>query len=270
MSMQTAPIKKITLNHLQAKKNHEKIIAITAYDALFAQIFDPLVDVILVGDSLNMSFFNQNDTLSASVEMMLYHTKAVCAGAKTPFIITDMPFGSYKDEKTALKNAIRVYKETQASAIKLEGGKEKAKLVKTLTDEGVIVVGHIGLMPQFVRLDGGYKIKGKNEEQQKKLLEDALSLEEAGVGLLVLEGITTPIAQTITQKIKIPTIGIGSGKDCDGQILVWSDMLGFFDSFKPKFVREYLKGKELVQNAIQQYADDVKKGNFPNELESYH
>ncbi|PUD20622.1 3-methyl-2-oxobutanoate hydroxymethyltransferase, partial [Helicobacter pylori] len=133
-----------------------------------------------------------------------------------------------------------------------------------------IVVGHIGLMPQFVRLDGGYKIKGKNEEQQKKLLEDALSLEEAGAGLLVLEGITTPIAQTITQKIKIPTIGIGSGKDCDGQILVWSDMLGFFDSFKPKFVREYLKGKELVQNAIKQYADDVKKGNFPNELESYH
>ncbi|EQD89138.1 3-methyl-2-oxobutanoate hydroxymethyltransferase [Helicobacter pylori SouthAfrica50] len=167
MSMQTAKTKKITLNHLQAKKNHEKIIAITAYDALFAQMFDPLVDVILVGDSLNMSFFNQNDTLSASFEMMLYHTKAVCAGAKTPFIITDMPFGSYKDEKTALKNAIKVYKETQASAIKLEGGKEKAKLVKTLTNEGVIVVGHIGLMPQFVRLDGGYKIKGKNEEQQK-------------------------------------------------------------------------------------------------------
>ncbi|GAA7323039.1 3-methyl-2-oxobutanoate hydroxymethyltransferase [Helicobacter pylori] len=270
MSMQTAPIKKITLNHLQAKKNQEKIIAITAYDALFSQIFDPLVDVILVGDSLNMSFFNQNDTLSTSVGMMLYHTKAVCAGAKTSFIITDMPFGSYKDEKTALKNAIRVYKETQASAIKLEGGKEKAKLVKTLTDEGVIVVGHIGLMPQFVRLDGGYKIKGKNEEQQKKLLEDALSLEEAGAGLLVLEGITTPIAQKITQTIKIPTIGIGSGKDCDGQILVWSDTLGFFDSFKPKFVREYLKGKELVQNAIKQYADDVKKGNFPNESESYY
>ncbi len=268
--MQTAQTKKITLNTLQAKKNKEKITAITAYDALFAKMFDSLVDVILVGDSLNMSFLGKNDTLSANMDMMLYHTKAVCVGAKAPFIITDMPFGSYKDEKTALKNAIKVYKETQADAIKLEGGKEKASLIKTLTNEGIIVVGHIGLMPQFVRLDGGYKIKGKNEEQKKKLLEDALSLEEAGVGLLVLEGITTPIAKEITQKVKIPTIGIGSGKDCDGQILVWSDMLGFFDSFKPKFVREYLNGKELVQKAIKQYADDVKNGVFPNELESYN
>ncbi|AFI06608.1 3-methyl-2-oxobutanoate hydroxymethyltransferase [Helicobacter cetorum] len=270
MSMQTAPTKKITLNTLQAKKNQEKITAITAYDALFAKMFDTLVDVILVGDSLNMSFLAKEDTLSATMDMMLYHTKAVCAGAKIPFVIADMPFGSYKDEKTALKNAIRVYKETKADAIKLEGGKEKASLIKTLTNEGIIVVGHIGLMPQFVRLDGGYKIKGKNEEQKKKLLDDALSLEEAGIGLLVLEGITTPIAKDITQRVKIPTIGIGSGKDCDGQILVWSDMLGFFDSFKPKFVREYLNGKELVQNAIKQYADDVKNGVFPNELESYN
>lgn len=260
---------KKTIQYLQAQKNREKITAITAYDALFSSLFDDQIDIILVGDSLNMSFGGQDDTLSIGIDEMIYHTKAVCRGAKESFIIADMPFGSYQNSKMAIKNATRIYQETSADAIKLEGGICRSGLIKNIVNEGIAVVAHIGLMPQFGRSEGGYKIKGKTDEEGRKLLECALTLEEAGACMIVLEGIYSNIAKTITESLKIPTIGIGSGVNCDGQILVWSDMFGFFQKFKPKFVRKYLEGDTLIQNALQKYIYDVKNEIFPSNEESY-
>ncbi|WP_163499282.1 3-methyl-2-oxobutanoate hydroxymethyltransferase [Helicobacter suis] len=267
-------MKKITLGFLHAKKHPKsgtptKISAITAYDALFASLFDPLVDLILVGDSLNMSFKGQGDTLSACMSEMLYHTKAVCQGVKRAFVVADMPYGSYTNELQALKNALRFYKHTLADAIKLEGGVQRARVVKALVEEGLAVVGHIGLTPQSVRGVGGYKIVGKTAQSAQQVLEDALAIEEAGARLIVLEGVVANVAQRITNTLKIPTIGIGSGIHCDGQILVFSDMLGLFTAFKPQFVRSYLEGATLVQEAIKNYVQDIQMGNFPSPEESY-
>ena len=261
--------KNITISQIKAMKNHQKITMITAYDALFAKIFDGEVDMILVGDSLNMSFFGENDTLSATLDQMIYHTKAVCNGAKRSFVVCDMPFGATSSPKKALQSATRIYKETKAQAVKLEGGIEVCKSVKLLTQNGIAVVGHIGLKPQMVRFEGGYKIKGKEDFELEYLLKDAKALQEAGVFCLVLEGVKSEVAKKITQSVEIPVIGIGSGKDVDGQVLVWSDAFGFFESFKPKFVRRYLKGAELLKESIKNYANDVKNGDFPNTDESY-
>jgi 3-methyl-2-oxobutanoate hydroxymethyltransferase len=257
---------KKTLSYLYKK---EKLTMITAYDALFAKLFDEIVDIILVGDSLNMSFFGESDTLSATIEQMIYHTKAVCNGAKSAYIVCDMPFGSYSTPNKALENAIRIYKETKADAVKLEGGAEKADTIKLLTDNGIAVVGHIGLMPQFSRSEGGYKVKGKDKASKEKLLKDAKALEEAGAVMLVIEGVKEEVAREITESVKIPTIGIGAGRYTKGQVLVWSDMLGFFEEFKPKFVRRYLDGAGIVKSAIRKYVDDVKAGRFPGEEEIY-
>jgi len=260
---------KVTISKLHSYKNNKKITMITAYDALFAKIFDEYVDTILVGDSLNMSFFGESDTVSATLEQMIYHTKAVCNGAKNAYIIADMPFGTYQTPFDALKNATKIFKETKADAVKLEGGKEKAETIKLLTDNAISVVGHIGLMPQFSRSEGGYKVKGKDEESRKKLLEDAKSIEEAGAVLLVVEGVKEEVAREITESVKIPVIGIGAGRFVDGQVLVWSDMLGFFDEFKPKFVRRYLNGAEIVRESVKKYVEDVKSVEFPKEAEIY-
>ncbi len=247
----------------------EKLTMITAYDALFAKIFDDIVDIVLVGDSLNMSFFGENDTLSATMDQMIYHTKAVCNGAKKAYIVFDMPFGTFNTPKDALRNAIRVYKETKADAVKLEGGEEKAEIIKLLSDNAIAVVGHIGLMPQFSRSEGGYKVKGKDEISKEKLLRDAKAVEEAGAVMLVIEGVKEEVAKEITENLSIPTIGIGAGRFTTGQVLVWSDMLGFFDKFKPKFVRRYLNGAEIVRNAVKKYVEDVNNGNFPSVEEIY-
>lgn len=257
---------KVTLDNLYKK---DKLVMITAYDALFAKLFDDIVDIILVGDSLNMSFFGSSDTLSATIDQMIYHTKAVCNGAKKAYIVCDMPFGSYINKDIALKNALRIYKETKADAIKLEGGKEKAKIVKHLTKNAIAVVGHIGLMPQFCRSEGGYKVKGKDEISKKKLIEDAKAIEDAGAVMLVIEGVKEDVAKEITQTVNIPTIGIGAGRYTKGQVLVWSDMLGFFEEFKPKFVRRYLNGAEIVKEAVKKYSEDVKNGKFPDKKEIY-
>jgi len=257
---------KNTLNKLYKK---EKLTMITAYDALFAKIFDDLVDVILVGDSLNMSFLGESDTLTATIDQMIYHTKAVCNGAKKAYIVCDMPFGSFSTPEIALENAIKIYQQTKADAVKLEGGIEKADTVKLLTDNAIAVVGHIGLMPQFSRSEGGYKVKGKNEISKNKLLEDAKAIEEAGAVMLVIEGVKEDVAKEITENVKIPTIGIGAGRFTTGQVLVWSDMLGFFEEFKPKFVRRYLNGAEIVRSAVKNYVDDVRDGKFPSKKEIY-
>lgn len=268
---------KITISSLKSKKNippnvgknPSKITAITAYDALFSKIFDGIVDVILVGDSLNMSFNGKEDTTSLRVNDIIYHTKAVLSQTRHSFVIADMPFGSYKDEKSALKNAIKIIKQTSVQALKLEVPLAKVHIIKALANEGIPVMAHIGLMPQFVKFEGGYKIKGKDSAQSAYLLESALAFEEAGAFGLLLEGIISSVARDISTQVKIPTIGIGSGIDCDGQILVWSDAFGLFSEFKPKFVREYLNGAQIFKQALQQYVKDIKNGDFPNEQECY-
>lgn len=260
---------KITLKKLRRMKGEEKIVMITAYDALFASIFDPYVDMILVGDSLNMSFAGKPDTVSATLDQMIYHTQAVCTKAKRSFVLFDMPFGTYMNKDVALQNAVRVYRETEADAIKLEGGREKADVIRHLSDNAIAVFGHIGLRPQSARSEGGYSIKGKSEEEKKELIENAIALEEAGAVALIIEGVKPDAAREVTERISIPTIGIGAGDSCDGQVLVWSDMLGFFDEFMPKFVKQYMKGGDLVRDAVQKYAAEVKDGTFPDEDHSY-
>lgn len=260
---------KITLNTLKHKKNKEKIVAITAYDALMAKIFDAYVDVILIGDSLQMSFNGEKSTLGASIETMIYHSKAVCNGAKNAFIIADMPFGSYTTKKCAMQNALNIYKACPVDALKLEVGLDKVHIIRALCNEGVAVMAHIGLKPQFMRFDGGFKIKGKHEQEANELLETALAMQEAGCFGILIEGVKSQVASHITKQLSIPTIGIGAGADCDGQILVWSDMFGFFDEFQPKFVRKYCDGKSILKDALMRYANDVRQGKFPNEVESY-
>ncbi|MEA3513561.1 MAG: 3-methyl-2-oxobutanoate hydroxymethyltransferase [Campylobacterota bacterium] len=260
---------KQTVTSIQKNKGVKKLTMITAYDALFAKLFDNEVDFILVGDSLNMSFGGNSDTLSIGIDEMIYHTKAVCNGAKNTFIICDMPFGTYIDKETAFFNAKRVYQETDADAVKIEGGVEKADIVKYLVENSIAVVGHIGLMPQNVRSEGGYKIKGKDEQDIQKLIEDAKAIELAGAFCIVLEGVKENAAKVITESVSIPIIGIGAGVNTDGQVLVWSDMLGFFDEFKPKFVRKYLDGSSLVKNSVQQYVKDVEDKTFPSDIETY-
>lgn len=262
-------MKKITVNGIKASKNYKVLSMVTAYDSLFAKLFDGIVDIVLVGDSLNMSFNGEADTISATLDIMIYHSKAVVKGAKNSFVVCDMPFGTYTDKELALKNAIRVYQESGVDAVKIEGGENRAEIVKYLSDNSIAVMGHIGLMPQFVRSEGGYKVKGKNEEELNQLIKDAQAIERAGAFAIVLEGVKSEVAKEITQAVKIPIIGIGAGVDVDGQVLVWSDMFGFFEDFKPKFVREYLNGAELIKEALKKYVNDVESKTFPSSGESY-
>ena len=270
MSIHTEKVaKKVTLTTIAKMKGVEPITMVTAYDALFAKLFDGNVDMILVGDSLNMSFLGKEDTLSATMDQMIYHTQAVCNGATLPLIVLDMPFGSYTSKELAVKNATRAYQETNAQAIKIEGGKERANIVKALTNNSIAVLGHIGLMPQFLRSDGGYKIRGKDKTDIASLVEDAKALEAAGAFAIVVEGVKSEAAKAITDAITIPTIGIGAGLDTDGQVLVWSDMFGFFEDFKPKFVKQYCKGAELIRENLAQYTSEVKSKQFPSDEFTY-
>jgi len=262
-------MKKQSMSALLGKKGKEKLTVITAYDALFANIFDGEVDCILVGDSLNMSFAGESDTLSSTLDQMIYHTKAVCNGAKNTFIICDLPFGTYFNEIKALESSIKVFQETNADAVKIEGGKERASIIKALTNNSIAVVGHIGLMPQNVRSEGGYKIKGKDAQNIQELIADAQAIEKAGAFCIVVEGVKPDAAKLITESVNVPIIGIGAGLDVDGQVLVWSDMLGFFDEFKPKFVRKYLDGANMVRQGVQQYVQDVTDKKFPSSEEIY-
>jgi len=270
MSIHTEKVaKKVTLTTIAKMKGVEPITMVTAYDALFAKLFNGNVDMILVGDSLNMSFLGKEDTLSATMDQMIYHTQAVCNGATLPLIVLDMPFGSYTSKELAVKNATRAYQETNAQAIKIEGGKERANIVKALTNNSIAVLGHIGLMPQFLRSDGGYKIRGKDKTDIASLVEDAKALEAAGAFAIVVEGVKSEAAKAITDAITIPTIGIGAGLDTDGQVLVWSDMFGFFEEFKPKFVKQYCKGAELIRENLEQYTSEVKERKFPSDEFTY-
>ena len=269
MSIIRNDFEKMNISKIKNAKNNKKLTVITAYDALFAKLFEELADMILVGDSLNMSFAGKQDTLSATLDQMIYHTNAVCTGAPNAFVILDMPFGTYINKDEALTNAVKVYANTNAAAIKIEGGEDKAEIIKHLTSNSIAVMGHIGLMPQYVRSEGGYKVRGKSEEDIQQLIKDAIAVEKAGAFCLVIEGVKSEAAQRITEAVNIPTIGIGAGNQTDGQVLVWSDMLGLFEEFKPKFVRHYLDGASLVKEAVNQYVSDVQDTTFPSKEEEY-
>ncbi|MDQ1325158.1 MAG: 3-methyl-2-oxobutanoate hydroxymethyltransferase [Campylobacterota bacterium] len=270
MSIHTPNIgKKVSLGAIVKMKGVEPIVMMTAYDALFAKLFDGEVEMILVGDSLNMSFMGKADTLSATMEQMIYHTQAVCNGAKSSLVVVDMPFGSYATQEQALANATRIYQQTDAQAVKIEGGKEREHIVKALTQNSIAVLGHIGLMPQFVRSEGGYRVRGKDQADIDRLVEDAKALERAGAFALVVEGVKSQAARAVTEAVSIPTIGIGAGNDTDGQVLVWSDMFGFFEAFKPKFVKQYFEGAKYIREGVQAYRDEVKSRAFPGEMHNY-
>jgi 3-methyl-2-oxobutanoate hydroxymethyltransferase len=261
--------KKITISGIKKRKGSKPLVMITAYDALFASLLADSSDMILVGDSLNMSFAGKSDTISATLEQMIYHTKAVCAGAPNSFVVADMPFGTYIDKKSALNNSIKMFQQTQADCVKIEGGKDKAKIVKHLTDNGIAVCGHIGLLPQSVRSEGGYKVKGKTDEEAEQLIHDAKAIELAGAFCMVIEGVKAEVAKKVAASVSIPVIGIGAGKDVDGQVLVFSDMLGLFEEFTPKFVKKYIDGANIVREAIATYADEVQNKEFPKEEHTY-
>jgi len=200
---------------------------------------------------------------------MIYHTNAVCSGAKDSFVICDMPFGTYISKELALSNSIKVFQETDADCVKIEGGKDKADIVKHLTNNGIAVCGHIGLLPQSVRSEGGYRVKGKTDEEKIQLLEDARAIEKAGAFCIVIEGVKSEVAAEVASSVSVPVIGIGAGVDVDGQVLVFSDMLGLFEEFTPKFVKKYLDGATLVKEAVRDYANEVKNKKFPSEIYTY-
>ena len=261
--------KKSTISSIKKSKGSQALVMITAYDALFASLLSDSADMILVGDSLNMSFAGKSDTISATLEQMIYHTNAVCAGAPNSFVVCDMPFGTYTDEEKALINSIKVFQETKADCVKIEGGADKAHIVKHLTSNAIAVCGHIGLLPQSVRSEGGYMVKGKTADEKTVLVEDAKAIEAAGAFCMVIEGVKADVAKSIAESVSIPVIGIGAGADVDGQVLVFSDMLGLFEEFTPKFVKKYMDGASLVRNAVQKYADEVQQREFPSEIHTY-
>jgi 3-methyl-2-oxobutanoate hydroxymethyltransferase len=262
-------IKKMTISKIKSSKNISPLVMITAYDALFARLLAPSADILLVGDSLNMSFAGKSDTLSATLDQMIYHTNAVCSGAPESFIITDMPFGTYMSKEQALQNAVKVFQETKADAVKIEGGADKVEIVRHLTSNGIAVCGHIGLLPQSVRSEGGYKVKGKDERSAISLVNDAKEIEQAGAFCIVIEGVKADVASLVASTVSVPVIGIGAGSGVDGQVLVFSDMLGLFEDFTPKFVKKYLDGATLIKDAIATYAKEVQTREFPSEDYTY-
>lgn len=271
MSKQTASnIQKMTVPKFSARKRHlnpenkQPLVCLTAYSKPMAQLIDPHVDMILVGDSLGMVLYGFDTTLPVTLEMMIQHGAAVKRGASQALIVVDMPFGTYQaSPEQAYTNAARVMVETGCSAIKIEGGLEMVDTVKFLTERGISVMAHIGLMPQTLEAAGGYRAHGKEAVEATRLLTEAKAFEAAGAFALLLEGIVEPVAAKITAEISIPTIGIGASPACDGQILVGDDVLGIFQDFTPKFVKQYAQMGEVISDAVAQYARDVRNNSFP-------
>lgn len=262
---------RVTLPLLQEMhRRNEKIAMLTCYDASFAALLDSAgIDVLLIGDSLGMVIQGQESTLAVTMEDMVYHTACVKRGAKTPFIITDMPFGSYQESKEqAYRNAARLVA-AGAQMVKLEGGAEFAETISFLSRRSIPVCGHLGLTPQSIHQLGGYKVQGKSEPAARKLIEDAIEIQDAGVSLIVLEAIPALLAQELTQAVTIPTIGIGAGADCSGQVLVLYDMLGIYPGKPMRFVKNFMEQSESVQQAIESYISAVKDGSFPRPEHSF-
>ena len=256
---------KTILDIQNMKQSGEKITVLTAYDYPFARLMDQAgIDMILVGDSVATVFSGHDNTLPATVDEMIYHTRAVVRGVSSSLIVTDMPFMSYQvDCSDARRNAGRLIKEGGAQAVKLEGGENIASVIKSLTDIDIPVVAHIGLTPQSIHRMGGFKVQGRQEEQAKRLLLDAKAVEAAGAFALVLEGIPRKLAAEITASVEIPTIGIGAGPECDGQVLVIHDILGLCEKYSPKFVKKYVDLSQPITDAVNCYISDVKDGVFP-------
>jgi len=270
---------KVTVPELLQRKslaadstNKKKITCLTAYDYPTARLMDEAgVDVVLVGDSVAMVMLGYESTLPLTMEESLHHTKAVRRGVQRALVVADMPFGTYQgDVNEALKNAVRFVKEAGAEAVKVEGGERRLEVIARLTEAEIPVMGHVGLTPQSVHAMGGYRVQGKTERAAEQLLRDARAVEAAGAFSIVLEGIPRELAAEITTSVRIPTIGIGAGPDCDGQILVLHDLLGLTFQEPPKFTRRYANVGEVISQAVREYCADVQGGSFPSDAESYH
>ncbi len=263
---------RITINHIKDMKSKgEKIAMLTAYDYTTAKIIDSAgIPLILVGDSLGNVILGYESTIPVTMEDMLHHTKSVVRGSKTSMVIGDMPFMSYHiSTEDALYNSARFIQDGGAQAVKLEGGINVADKVRKIVDCGIPVMGHIGLTPQSIHQLGGFKVQGKSPEAARRLLNDAKALDEAGAFAVVLETVPAPLATLISQSIKIPTIGIGAGSGCDGQVQVVSDVLGLFTDFVPKHAKQYAKIADIMSSAIKQYYTEVKDGSFPTDKQSF-
>ena len=262
----------MTIPEMQKRKSEKrKIIVVTAYDALFTRIAEEAgIDVLLVGDSLGVVVQGKKDTLSVTMEDMLYHTRLVAGAAQRSLVIGDMPFLSYQASvEEAVRNAGR-FLQAGAAAVKLEGGQAVADRVQAMTRFGIPVMGHVGMTPQSMHAYGGYKVQGKGKQPAARILSDARAVEAAGAFALVLEAIPADLAKRITRAVSIPTIGIGAGRHCDGQVLVLYDLLGLFDDFTPKFVKRYAHLKADALQALRRYREEVEQGKFPTDAESYH
>lgn len=264
-------MKNTVITFKQAKEKGEKLSMLTAYDYSTAKLIDEAgVNSILIGDSLGNVILGYEDTISVTMEDMIHHCAAVARGAKNALIVCDMPFMSYQTSVyDAVVNAGRLMKEGRAQAVKLEGGKEVCPQVKAIVDAGIPVCGHLGLTPQSINAFGGFKVQAKTEAAAKKLIEDAKALEEAGVFAMVLECVPAKIAELVTEKVSVPTIGIGAGNVCDGQVLVYQDMLGMFSDFTPKFVKRFADIGTIMRDAFAAYDREVKAGTFPEEKHEY-
>jgi len=258
------------LDFARWKEKGERIVMITAYDALFARIFDDVgVDTILVGDSLGQVVLGLPSTLGVTMEDMLRHTGAAARGTKRAFLIADMPFLSFQaGPEEAIRNAGRLL-QAGAEAVKLEGGRSVESTIRAITRCDIPVVGHVGLTPQSVHRMGGYRVQGREEVQRQRLRDDARAVQDAGAFSVVLEGIPADLAGEITEELAIPTIGIGAGPRCDGQVLVMQDLLGLFDEFRPKFVKRFGELEKPVRDAVRAYADEVRRGKFPGKEHSF-
>ncbi|MEE4312075.1 MAG: 3-methyl-2-oxobutanoate hydroxymethyltransferase [candidate division KSB1 bacterium] len=265
-------IKKVSLLDIEKKyKDRKSITMMTAYDYPGAiQVDESGVDIILVGDSLAMTVLGHPTTVSVTMEEMLHHCKAVSRGAQRAFLVGDMPFLSYQaDPAEAVRNAGRFLKEANMDAVKLEGGRNVLSSIQAILNVGIPVMGHLGLTPQTATKLGGYRVQGKIVANAVRLLEDALALQEAGCFAIVLEAITAPVAKVITERLDIPTIGIGSGVDCGGQVLVYHDILGLYDQFVPKFVKQYANLQDTIIDAIREYREDVEQRTFPTDSHAF-
>ncbi len=264
-------MKNTAVTFRQAKEKNEKLTMLTAYDYSTAKIIDEAeINGILVGDSLGMVCLGYEDTLSVTMEDMIHHTKAVSRGVKNTLVVADMPFMSYQTSVyDAVVNAGRLIKEGRAHVVKLEGGVEVCDKIEAIVKASIPVMAHIGLTPQSVNAFGGFKVQGKDEEAAKKIIEAALAVEKAGAFAVVLECVPAKLAEIITKKLSIPTIGIGAGCNCDGQILVYQDMLGMYSDFTPKFVKKYENLSEKMNIAFKRYIEEVKDGVFPSEEHSF-
>lgn len=263
---------KITVPEIVKKKRRgEKITCLTAYDYSFARILDEAgVDILLVGDSLGCVVQGQPNTLPVTMEDMIYHTRAVARGRRRALLVADLPFLSYQvSREEAVRNAGRLLQEAGAEAVKLEGGVAQRDTIEAITRAAIPVMGHIGLTPQSVHAFGGYRIQGKEKETRNRILSDARAVEEAGAFAVVLEGMPADLAGEITAQLTIPTIGIGAGPDCDGQVLVIHDMLGLFDDFTPKFVKRYAELKETMNGAVKNFISEVRERKFPGPEHSF-